>query len=50
MIFFKEQVLTFIRDLYNFQHVRYCTVEVLAQDIMTLAKTRVEATLKQAGL
>jgi hypothetical protein len=50
MNFFKEQVLTFIRDLYNFQHVRYCTVEVLAQDIMTLAKTRVEATLKQAGL
>ena len=50
MNFFKEQVLNFIRDLYNFQHVRYCTVEVLAQDIMTLAKTRVEATLKQAGL
>merc|ERR1712150_114697 len=50
MNFFKEQVLTFIRDLYSFQHVRYSTVEVLAQDIMKLAKTKVELTLKQAGL
>ena len=50
MTFFKEQVVTFIRDLYSFQHVRYCSVDTLAQDIMTLAKSRVEATLKQAGL
>ena len=50
MIFFKEQVLNFIHDLYSFQHVRYSTVEILAQDIMILAKTRVEATLQQAGL
>ena len=50
MIFFKEQVVMFIRDLFSFQHVRYCSIEVLAQDIMTLAKSRVEATLKQAGL
>lgn len=50
MLFFKEQVLTFIRDLYSFQHVRYVSVEILAEDIMTLAKTRVEATQKQARL
>ena len=50
MNFFKEQVLSFIRDLYSFQHVRYSSVEILAQDIMTLAKRRVEATLQQAGL
>ena len=50
MNFFKEQVMTFIRDLYSFQHVRYSTVEVLAQDIMTLAKSKVELSLKQAGL
>merc|ERR1719192_723112 len=50
MNFFKEQVLTFIRDLYSFQHVRYSTVEVLAQDIMKLAKSKVELSLKQAGL
>ena len=50
MNFFKEQVMTFIRDLYSFQHVRYSTVEILAQDIMTLAKSKVELSLKQAGL
>ena len=50
MNFFKDQVLTFIRDLYDFDHVRFASVEVLSEDIMSLAKIRVEATVQQANL
>ena len=47
---FKEQVLSFIRDLYSFQYIRYDSVEIIAQDIMTLAKKRAEAISKQTSL
>ena len=50
MNFFKDQVLTFIRDLYDFEHVRFASVEVLSEDIMALARTRVEQTIQQAQL
>jgi len=50
MNFFKEQVLSFIRDLYDFDHVRYSSIEILAEDIMNLARSRVEATLEQVNI
>jgi len=50
MNFFKEQVLSFIRDLYNFDHIRYSSVDILSEDIMNLARSRVEATLEQVNI
>ena len=38
MNFFKEQVLSFIRDLYDFDHIRYSSVDILSEDIMNLAR------------
>lgn len=39
--YFKEQMLDFLRDIYNFQKVHYTTVEGLASDIFQLMKDRV---------
>jgi len=50
MNFFKEQVLSFIRDLYDFDHIRYSSVDILSEDIMNLARSRVEATLEQVNI
>lgn len=40
--YFKEETVDFLRDLYNFQKVRYTTVEELAADIYQLMKARVK--------
>ena len=46
MLFFRDQVLDFIKGLYDSQSVRYTTIEELAHDIMTLARVKFEQTLK----
>lgn len=39
--YFKEQILEFLTDIFNFQKVRYTTVEELSDDIFKLMKERV---------
>ncbi|XP_055591055.1 mitoguardin [Uranotaenia lowii] len=39
--YFKEQMVSFLVDIYNFQKCRYTTVEDLAEDIMSNMKMRV---------
>lgn len=39
--YFKEQILEFLIDIFNFQKVRYTTVEELSDDIYKLMKERV---------
>ena len=45
MCYFRDQVLDFIKGLYDMNSVRYTTVEELSKDIMVLAKTKFEQTL-----
>lgn len=40
--YFKEETIEFMRDLFNFQKVRYTTVEDLSADILQLMKSRVK--------
>lgn len=39
--YFKEQMVSFMVDIYNFQKVRYTTVEELAEDILLNMRVRV---------
>lgn len=39
--YFKNQVLEFMADIFNFQKVRYTSVEDLSEDILSLMKERV---------
>ncbi|XP_062556360.1 mitoguardin [Armigeres subalbatus] len=39
--YFKEQMISFMVDIYNFQKCRYTTVEELAEDILSNMKLRV---------
>lgn len=39
--YFKEQMVSFLVDIYNFQKCRYTTVEELAEDILLNMRTRV---------
>ncbi|XP_065090091.1 mitoguardin [Ochlerotatus camptorhynchus] len=39
--YFKEQMVSFLVDIYNFQKCRYTTVEELAEDILSNMKMRV---------
>lgn len=39
--YFKDQMISFMVDIYNFQKCRYTTVEELAEDILTIMKLRV---------
>lgn len=39
--YFKSQVLEFMSDIFNFQKVRYTSVEDLSEDILSLMKERV---------
>ncbi|XP_059098175.1 mitoguardin-like [Tigriopus californicus] len=50
MLYFKNQVLDFIHDMYNFQLVRFSSVEDLSVDIMTLARSRFESVQKHLEL
>ncbi|XP_005998986.1 mitoguardin 1 isoform X1 [Latimeria chalumnae] len=40
--FFKDQVLFFLKDIFDFEKVRYASVESLAEDIMQLLHRRTE--------
>ena len=46
MTYFRDQVLDFIKGLYDVTSVRFTTVEELSQDIMILAKSRFEQALQ----
>ena len=43
------QVLGFIRDLYNADHVRYTTVNEMSEDILKLARSTLEMTNSKIG-
>lgn len=43
-LFFRDQVLGFLRDIFNFHKASYTTLEDFAQDILKLAKLRYDAT------
>ena len=45
MCFFRDQVLDFIKGLYDSQSVRFTTIEDLSHDIMVLAKHKFGQTL-----
>lgn len=42
-LYFKEQVMSFITDIFNFQKTRYNCIEDLSVDIMTHIKIRVNS-------
>jgi len=48
--FFRDQVLGFLNDIYNFHKARYTCVEDFAQDILTLAKSRYDITSQRLSL
>eukprot|EP00063_Salmo_salar_P021976 XP_013996811.1 PREDICTED: protein FAM73A isoform X2 [Salmo salar] len=43
--FFKDQVLFFLKDVFDLEKVRYCSVETLAEDILHLLHRRSELLL-----
>jgi hypothetical protein len=45
MCFFRDQVLDFIKGLYDSQSVRFTTIDDLSHDIMVLAKLKFGQTL-----
>ncbi|XP_056149028.1 mitoguardin 1 [Lampris incognitus] len=47
--FFKDQVLDFLRDIFNPEKVRYSTVESLAEDMLHLLQRRSELLLSYLG-
>lgn len=49
MSYFRDQVMDFIKGLYDSSSVRFTTIEELSHDIMDLAKTKFEQTIKHMG-
>merc|ERR1719245_1965021 len=49
MNYFRDQVLDFIKGLYDVNSVRFSNVNDLSYDIMTLAKVKFEQTLQHMG-
>ncbi|KAJ8011044.1 hypothetical protein DPEC_G00054100 [Dallia pectoralis] len=47
--FFKDQVLFFLKDMFDLEKVRYCSVETLAEDILHLLHLRSELLLANLG-
>ncbi|XP_029561925.1 mitoguardin 1 isoform X2 [Salmo trutta] len=47
--FFKDQVLFFLKDVFDLEKVRYCSVETLAEDILHLLHRRSELLLAYLG-
>uniref|UniRef100_H0VL31 Mitoguardin 1 n=1 Tax=Cavia porcellus TaxID=10141 RepID=H0VL31_CAVPO len=47
--FFKNQVLAFLRDIFDFEKVRYASVEALAEDLLQLLLRRTELLLAYLG-
>ena len=46
MCYFRDQVLDFIRGLYDVSSVRYTTIEELSSDIMAMARSKFQQTLE----
>uniref|UniRef100_V9KEE2 Mitoguardin 1 n=1 Tax=Callorhinchus milii TaxID=7868 RepID=V9KEE2_CALMI len=47
--FFKEQVLFFLKDIFDFEKVRYTSIECLAEDILHLIQRRTELLMAYLG-
>uniref|UniRef100_A0A8C8RFK8 Mitoguardin 1 n=1 Tax=Pelusios castaneus TaxID=367368 RepID=A0A8C8RFK8_9SAUR len=47
--FFKDQVLYFLKDIFDFEKVRYSTMESLAEDLMQLLVRRTELLMAYLG-
>ncbi|XP_014442346.2 mitoguardin 1 isoform X2 [Tupaia chinensis] len=47
--FFKNQVLFFLKDIFDFEKVRYSTIETLAEDLMQLLIRRTELLMAYLG-
>uniref|UniRef100_A0A8C8WW30 Mitoguardin 1 n=1 Tax=Panthera leo TaxID=9689 RepID=A0A8C8WW30_PANLE len=47
--FFKNQVLFFLKDIFDFEKVRYSSIETLAEDLMQLLIRRTELLLAYLG-
>ncbi len=47
LFFFQEQVEGYLQDVFNFERVRYVTVEEMAEDVWTLARQRRETITRQ---
>ncbi|XP_071073432.1 mitoguardin 1 isoform X3 [Dasypus novemcinctus] len=47
--FFKNQVLFFLKDIFDFEKVRYSSVETLAEDLMQLLIRRTELLMAYVG-
>ncbi|XP_069497764.1 mitoguardin 1 isoform X2 [Ambystoma mexicanum] len=48
--FFKDQVLYFLKDIFDFEKVRYSNTECLAEDIMQLLRRRTELLMAYLGV
>ncbi|KFM71843.1 Protein FAM73A, partial [Stegodyphus mimosarum] len=46
-LYFKEEVMGFMYDIFNFNKVRYTKVEELASDVMQLANLRFDRTIER---
>ena len=49
MSYFRDQVMDFIKSLYDVNSVRFTNVEDLSHDIMASAKIKFEQTLNHMG-
>ncbi|XP_068230216.1 mitoguardin-like [Palaemon carinicauda] len=49
-IYFKDQIVGLIQDLFSFTNVRYTTVEELSADVMTLTKERFQTIAAKLAL
>ncbi|NWY31513.1 MIGA2 protein, partial [Pheucticus melanocephalus] len=47
--FFKHQILQYLKDMFDFDNVRYTTVQLLAEDILQLSRRRSEILLGYLG-
>ncbi|XP_027474861.1 mitoguardin 1 isoform X2 [Zalophus californianus] len=47
--FFKNQVLFFLKDIFDFEKVRYSSIETLAEDLMQLLTRRTELLMAYLG-
>ncbi|NXH52150.1 MIGA2 protein, partial [Rhabdornis inornatus] len=47
--FFKHQIVQYLKDMFDFDNVRYSTVQLLAEDILQLSRRRSEILLGYLG-
>lgn len=49
VVFPQEQVLLFLKDIFDLEKVRYSSVETLAEDVLRLLRSRAELLLSYSG-